>query len=184
MSPPPISPPAASSSACTAPEIGLQHRARLDHPALEVTRSRTGAATGGQHRAHRNSLSAVEERAGRKDRRCGQGQAYRGRQRRARRIEPPRRARRHRPEARRHARRRAQPAVAPHAGAGVVPGQHARHPRRPAQSCSTCATSSRRSSGSARRSSPAVRSSSWPRRATAPTSCSGSSSRSPISTRW
>ena len=47
-------------------------------------------------------------------------------------FEPPRRAHRHRPEARRHPRRRAQPAVAAHPGAVELPGQHARDPRRPA----------------------------------------------------
>jgi DNA gyrase subunit A len=34
-------------------------------------------------------------------------------------------------EARRHARCRPEPALAPHAGPGELPGQHARHPRRP-----------------------------------------------------
>ena len=52
------------------------------------------------------------------------------------------RAHRHRPEARRDARRRAQPALAPHPGAVELPGQHARDPWRPPGNRSACATSS------------------------------------------
>jgi DNA gyrase subunit A len=69
--------------------------------------------------------------AGREDRRSRQGQADRGRQRHPRRVQPRRRPRRHRAEARRDARSGAQPAVAAHAGAGLLPGQHAGDPRRP-----------------------------------------------------
>ena len=46
-------------------------------------------------------------------------------------FEPRRRPHRHRTEARRDARGRAQPAVAAHAGAVELPRQHARDPRRP-----------------------------------------------------
>ena len=58
-------------------------------------------------------------------------------------FEPRGRPRRHRPEARRHARRRPQPALAAHAGAVELPGQHARDPRRPARDADAAATSSR-----------------------------------------
>ena len=47
-------------------------------------------------------------------------------------FEPRRRAHRHRPEARRHARRGAQPTLAAHSCAVQLPGEHARHPRRKA----------------------------------------------------
>ena len=57
----------------------------------------------------------------------------RGHLRHSRRIEPRGRARRHRPQARRHPRRRPQPALAAHPGPVELPGQHAGDPRRPAR---------------------------------------------------
>ncbi|KAK0348861.1 hypothetical protein LTR94_035450, partial [Friedmanniomyces endolithicus] len=71
-----------------------------------------------------------QECAGREDRRGCQGQAHRGRQRHSRRIEPRRRTDRHRPEARSDAGGGAEPAVAPHPGARIVPREHAGDPRR------------------------------------------------------
>ena len=72
-------------------------------------------------RPDRDPLPGRQERPGRKDRRSGQGQAHRGRLRHPRRIQPRGRPHRHRLEARRDARGRAQPAVAAHAGAISFP---------------------------------------------------------------
>ena len=88
---------------------------------------------------------------GREDRRGGQGQAHRGRLRHSRRIQPRGRPGRHRPEARRHARRRPQPALAAHPGPVELPGQHARDPRRPARDAEPSRHHREPSSASARR---------------------------------
>ena len=107
-------------------------RPRLDHHA-RAPHDRGRARRPPLDRADLDPLPGRQERPGREDRRGGQGQARRGHFRHPRRIEPRGRARRHRPEARRHARRRPQPALAPHPGAVELPGQHAGDPRRPAR---------------------------------------------------
>ena len=92
----------------------LSYRPRLDHDA-RPPRDRGRPRRPPLDRAHLDPLPGRQERPGREDRRGRQGQADRGHLRHSRRIEPRGRARRHRPEARRHARRRAQPALAAHA---------------------------------------------------------------------
>ena len=128
----------------------LSHRPRLDHHA-RAPRDRGRPRRPPLDRAHLHPLSGRQERAGREDRRGRQGQADRGHFRHSRRIQPRGRARRHRPEARRDARSRAQPAVAAHAGAVELPGQHARDPRRPPGDADAARLHRELSSASARR---------------------------------
>ncbi len=100
-----------------------------------------------------------------------------------RRIEPRRRPHRHRSQARRDARRRPQPALAQHPRAILLPREHARDPRRAARTAQPARHHPGLRQVPRGGPSPAARSSSSPRRATAPTCCSASSSRLPISTR-
>ena len=110
----------------------LSYRPRLDHHA-RPPRDRGRPRRPPLDRADLHPLPGRQERPGREDRRGRQGQADRGRLRHSRRIEPRGRPGRHRPEARRHPRRRPQPALAAHPGPVELPGQHARDPRRPAR---------------------------------------------------
>ena len=112
--------------------LGLHHRARLD-PDAQPPYCRGRPRRPPLDRADRHPLPGRQEPAGRNDRRGRQGQAHRRRQRHPRRIEPPRRPHRHRPQARRDARGRAQPIVAPHPGAIELCRQHAGDPRRAAR---------------------------------------------------
>ena len=162
----------------------LSHRPRLDHHAL-APQGRGRPRRPPLDRAHRNPLpesarTALVEKIAEaaKDKRIEGVSDIRDESNREGVRD------RHRPEARRDARGGAQPALAAHAGAGELPGQHARDPRRPARDAEPARHHRGVRPASARRSSPAARSSSSPRRASARTSCSAWSSRSPTSTRW